>query len=253
VGSEVSIIPRTRNVYYAAYASLPTSGVRTGDLGYATDRKVFYRWSGSAWEPVSIHSSSGAAADIPTAANLPDGSLYYETDTALLKQVQSSSWATISPTPTFASLSDTKVVRKTADETVNNSNAIQDDDELVLPVGANEIWYIFMLLRITTVAAAAFDYLFTIPAGGSLKGADSSKIGAAVTAAEEYIVPFDATGPEQRLASAADKTDVWELIYLVYIGGGAAGNIQLQWAQGFADVSDTKVLANSFIIAHKLN
>jgi len=46
---------------------------------------------------------------------------------------------------------------------------------------------------------------------------------------------------------------VWELIYLVYIGGGAAGNIQLQWAQGFADVSDTKVLANSFIIAHKLN
>ena len=93
---EVSTIPQTRQVYYTTYANLPTSGLKTGDLGYATDRLVFYRWSGAAWQAVTIHSSAGAAADIPSAADLPDGSLYYETDTGLTKQVESASWVVIS-------------------------------------------------------------------------------------------------------------------------------------------------------------
>jgi len=252
VGSEVSIIPRTRNVYYAAYASLPTSGVRTGDLGYATDRKVFYRWSGSAWEPVSIHSSSGAAADIPTAANLPDGSLYYETDATLLKQVQSSSWATISPTPTFASLSDTKVVRKTADGSpVNNSTTLVNDPELLFAVGASDIWEITVLLRVTTTAAADFKWLFTLPASGTARATDSYAIGI-TSSTQKLTFAYDAVAA-QTVLIGSDATDFWYLIWLIYVGGGTAGNVQLQWAQYAAEATDTKVLANSFIIAHKLN
>jgi len=93
--TEVKPIPYTRKVYYATYANLPITGVKVGDLGYATDRLVFYRWSGAAWQPVTIHSSSGTAANIPAAADLPEGSLYHETDTGLTKQVQTGAWATI--------------------------------------------------------------------------------------------------------------------------------------------------------------
>jgi len=249
VGSEVSIIPRTRNVYYAAYASLPTSGVRTGDLGYATDRKVFYRWSGSAWEPVSIHSSSGAAADIPTAANLPDGSLYYETDATLLKQVQSGAWAIISPTPTFASLSDTKVVCKTADETINDSATMQDDDELVIAVGANEIWYLQLWVRVLSMEAADFKWQFTVPVAATIEGFDLNDVGVATGAAP--LRSLTLAGIQAFLVAGASEYAL--CISAVYVGGANAGNIQLQWAQNTADASDTKVLANSFITAHKLN
>ena len=92
---QLGAIQRYTEVYYNTYANLPTANVRVGSLGFATDRLVLYRWSGSAWQEITIHSSSGTAAAIPTAADLPDGSIYYETDTAILKQVQSSSWVVV--------------------------------------------------------------------------------------------------------------------------------------------------------------
>ena len=88
-------IMRYTRVYSTAYANLPVVGLREGDLGFATDRLVLYRWSGAAWERLTFHSSSGALADIPAAADLPNGSLYYGTDTGLLYQVQAAAWVTI--------------------------------------------------------------------------------------------------------------------------------------------------------------
>lgn len=91
-------IARKVRVFSDTYANLPTTGVATEDMGYATDRKVLYRWSGAAWVALTVFTNSGTAANIPNAANLPDGSLYYETDTSLLKQVQAGAWATITST-----------------------------------------------------------------------------------------------------------------------------------------------------------
>lgn len=88
------VIQRLRRVNYSAYADFPADN-RRGDLAYATDRLVLYRWSGSAWQRITIHSSSGAAAAIPTAADLPNGSLYFETDTLDVKQVQAGAWVII--------------------------------------------------------------------------------------------------------------------------------------------------------------
>lgn len=97
-GTDLETIPISRLSvnYYLTYANLPITGVRTGELGYATDRLVLYRWSGAAWQALTIHSSSGTAANIPAAANLPNGSLYYETDTSTTKQVQAGVWVVIS-------------------------------------------------------------------------------------------------------------------------------------------------------------
>jgi len=96
--SRLEAIQQLRQVFYAAYGNFPAAA-KVGDLAYATDRLVLYRWSGAAWEELTIHSSSGAAADIPAAADLPNGSLYFETDTLLLKQVQAGAWVTLtSPT-----------------------------------------------------------------------------------------------------------------------------------------------------------
>lgn len=51
--TNVTVIPQKRQVFYTTYALLPTSGVNTGDLGYATDTLMLYRWSGAAWQPIT--------------------------------------------------------------------------------------------------------------------------------------------------------------------------------------------------------
>ena len=51
--SEISQVARFTRTFYDTYANLPTADVRVGELGYATDRFILYRWSGSAWQPVT--------------------------------------------------------------------------------------------------------------------------------------------------------------------------------------------------------
>lgn len=122
--TEVVTIPQIRQVFYATYANLPTTGVKAGDLGFATDRLVLYRWSGSAWESISIASSSGLFSARPTAANLPNNSLYYATDTAILYQVQSGSWvAIVNPAVGLTiSVSDTLENSNDAEKTTNQAS-----------------------------------------------------------------------------------------------------------------------------------
>lgn len=94
--NELQTIQRKYQYIRTTYAAFPAAAI-PGQYAYATDRKVLYQWSGTAWESMSVFTGSGLAADIPAAADLPDGSIYYETDTALTKQVQSGVWAGITP------------------------------------------------------------------------------------------------------------------------------------------------------------
>lgn len=52
--NEVTTIPKVRRVFYDTYANLPTTGLAAEDLGYATDTARLYRWSGAAWQPITI-------------------------------------------------------------------------------------------------------------------------------------------------------------------------------------------------------
>ena len=93
--SRLSAIQRYTRVFNDTYTNLPTANVRQGELGYATDRRVLYRWTGAAWSDLTIYSDSGAIATIPAAANYPEGSLFYATDTLELWQVQAATWMKI--------------------------------------------------------------------------------------------------------------------------------------------------------------
>jgi len=51
--THVTIIPKKRNVYYDVWADLPTTGLSEGDLAYAHDRLILYRWDSSAWQAIT--------------------------------------------------------------------------------------------------------------------------------------------------------------------------------------------------------
>ena len=140
-------------------------------------------------------------------------------------------------------------VLKTADETVNNSLVLQNDNQLVLAVAANDVWEIHYIIRRTTSVGAYFRYAWTLPAAGAMQQADQEEIGVATTAAPGLIAS-DSTAADLIAAAAADY---WIMGWAIYVGGANAGNVQLQWAQAVAEESDTKVLTNSFLLAFKLN
>lgn len=136
----------------------------------------------------------------------------------------------------------TKIL-KTADETVNNSAALQNDDELLFPVVANATWFFILLLRThSPTTTPDMDYAFSIPVAGAIKRMEH--------AVPPPAVEIDGTA-EHTLNLRAD-TDEYTPSYFLYIGGVNGGNVQLQWAQNVATAEDTKVLANSFILAFRL-
>jgi len=137
-------------------------------------------------------------------------------------------------------------VYKTADETVNNSTAFQDDNELLFAVGANKAWSFEVCVLMIGDAGGAADikFQFTTPAGGTVYVTDASS-----------IAQLGATGA--LTSGLAAKYDILNstkmmLMWGVYIGGANAGNVTLQWAQNAAVEADTKVLAGSHILAWQL-
>lgn len=92
---EREIIPMMRQVISISYASFPTSGLTIGDLAYATDRQVLYRWNGSAWTAITISSRHGNYAAIGDPANYPESSLYQADDQGLLYMIITGTWVQI--------------------------------------------------------------------------------------------------------------------------------------------------------------
>ena len=60
-------------------------------------------------------------------------------------------------------------VRKTSDETVNNSTTLQNDDQLALAVEANATYWLSMRLIMSSGTTPDFKMLFTFPSGLTMK------------------------------------------------------------------------------------
>ena len=108
--TELSIIPARTKVLYGTYAEIAaqTATLKVGDLGYASDRNVLYRWSGAALVAITISSRHGTYANIGDAANYPESSIYQADDQEKLYMILSGAWAYISKIPfqPFITLSD---------------------------------------------------------------------------------------------------------------------------------------------------
>lgn len=145
----------------------------------------------------------------------------------------------------FTGIHGITVVRKTADETVNNNETLQNDDDLVIAVGANEVWLIHMViysLRITGDPDGKF--AFAVPAGGAMVGWE------AWSKPTSQLVQKDYTA--ENLITIAPNNTYRAWMHGMYIGGVNAGNLQFQWAQETATAEDTKILAKSFMLCQRL-
>ena len=140
-------------------------------------------------------------------------------------------------------LLEVRVVKSIA-EARNNTVVMANDDELVFPVLANEVWQFTFELRFVSVTVNPdLQFAFTIPALAALY--KHIGINLAAGAPDE----LDGTVAITLAAGAAIRSH--PLRYL-YVGGANPGNVQMQWAQAAAVAEDTEVLAGSYILARRL-
>lgn len=141
------------------------------------------------------------------------------------------------------------LVRKTADETVNNSSVLQNDDHLLYALAASEeimfecdIWY-------SSGATPDMKATWTVPAGAAIMWSTTGFDTGGSSHNDSFLVQasgttLDYSGSTTPQRHARMKGQV--------INGANAGNLQLQWAQNTANASDTKVLKNSILRVWKL-
>lgn len=139
-------------------------------------------------------------------------------------------------------------VRKTSNETVNNSAVLQNDDALVLAVSASSTYLLSLRLIVNSGTTPDFKFTFTVPAGttGSIQIFEGSTPS---TAAAVLQGPFSLTATSATSGIAADQII---LVQGVVVVSTTAGNLQLQWAQNTANASNTIVGSNSYMMLTKV-
>jgi hypothetical protein len=143
------------------------------------------------------------------------------------------------------------IARKTADETVASSTTLQPDNDLILPVGANEVWQCRFCLRWTASATGDIQINFTFPASGEIELSAAAKNTTAVDEAFDWRAT---TSPSETKNIGIANTSVVEFLVIegLCITAGTAGNLTLQWAQAASDATATIVKANSTLWGVKL-
>ncbi|HEU4417375.1 MAG TPA: hypothetical protein VFT55_00475, partial [Planctomycetota bacterium] len=142
------------------------------------------------------------------------------------------------------------LVLKTGTDSVSGDNTVNNDDQLFLAMGANEIWE-FEAFIIASVGASNdpdFKFTFAVPTGATInwvatrqKDSDANSGG---------LVPVTASGTERNVNM--DNNDVFFVrVRGIVQNGSNAGNLQFQWAQNNANATATSVQINSFLKAGK--
>ena len=140
-----------------------------------------------------------------------------------------------------------KVVRKTADEIVNNSAAFQDDDHLLFGIGASETWVFRFTLYFTSVTATPDSKVtVTAPTGATCDFALKDTEAAVV---QPRVTTCGTTSGATAIAAGA--TDVFELVGTV-VNSTTTGNVTMQWAQNTATAENTTLFQGSYVTAFKV-
>ena len=131
---------------------------------------------------------------------------------------------------------------KTADETINNDDTLTDDSELQFAVDANSRYLVFMYLHGRGDVQADFKYLFTVPAGASMRRGSA-------TVDPQWSIEKDATIVENMAKTTSLQHMEW---FGFVLTGATAGDVILQWAQQNSDPDNTTLEEGCWLMAIKI-
>ena len=140
----------------------------------------------------------------------------------------------------------TFILTKIANEAVTNSATLQNDDDFLFRVSADENWQIMLTLLLLSGFSATPDlqFAFTVPAGGAIEGDHWAMDAAAITSITDMTAAF-----------TIQVTTTERVHHLIarYVGGSVPGVVQLQWAQAVAAGETTQVSRGSWLQAVRMD
>lgn len=138
------------------------------------------------------------------------------------------------------------VKTKAADESVANSDTLQDDDDLIFPIGPNQTWVARWSIYATFLATGGAKVALAVPAGGASLFIARMQVDvdsfAAIASGEGSAVNLTGNGSDAFGFIELDAT---------IVNGSTAGNVKLQWAQSTSDATATVFKAKSSMVARK--
>ncbi len=159
------------------------------------------------------------------------------------------------PASSMGDLLDWQYVRKTADEAVTSSITLQDDDHLLLAIGANQTWVLEFVLFVKGDAAADFQLTVAAPTGaGGRWGMTGPSPGTTGVTAGDGAFGSTTLGTE-RVAGLSGTTATGEAMVVAKAlvrNGGTAGNATLRWAQSVSSATATTLMTDSYLIATRV-
>ncbi|MBL7975372.1 MAG: hypothetical protein JNJ85_10695 [Candidatus Kapabacteria bacterium] len=152
---------------------------------------------------------------------------------------------------TWTPMGTTIIVRKSADESVTNNTALQDDNELFFSISANEIWDVDAMIRVYG-GAGDIKFALVLPTGATMW---VSAMGDNDASNDDYVemtssgvgYTFNPSGPWEITATGT-------LVHLhgLVVNSTNAGTVKFQWAQAYSNGTPTTVKINSFIRAERI-
>lgn len=144
----------------------------------------------------------------------------------------------------LASTIETKY--KASDETVNDSNTLQDDDDLAsFTIAAATIYQIEGLFRVNNEANGGFKFALTTDQTKQWSSVGAKLNGSVAT--DEIDTDYTTAAALQFTGNGSTGVNLIRVWGLFLSHATVAGTLKLQWAQYAATVQDTKLLTGSFI------
>ena len=164
-----------------------------------------------------------------------------------------SSNLTVTGNLTVSGIGQTQYIAKTADETINSSTTLQNDDHLVLPAVANAVYTFALDLYMTeaTDFVGDFKMSFTCPTGATFdmhgEGAHVTDLSGGTSSNGEWIGKLATASAGATLSFGVGTGLTGVRVYGRLVMSSTAGNFQMQWAQNASDASGTTLKAGSFM------
>lgn len=144
------------------------------------------------------------------------------------------------------------VVRKTADETVNNVSTPQNDDHISFAIAASEVWAFEMWLPGQQGnGTSGWSFNWTVPSGatGHMWGETADVVTVANVARTSRV----AIGTTLTMNSTAGTgVNVQNRLWGIIVNSTNAGTAQFQWAMATAQAVNQILFTNGYLVAHAI-
>lgn len=160
---------------------------------------------------------------------------------------------TVSGNLAVTGIGQTQYIAKTADETINSSTTLQNDDHLVLPVVANAVYKFELDLYMieSTDFVGDFKMSFTCPTGATFdmhgSGAHITDLSAGTSSNGEWIGKLATSSAAASLSFGVGTSLTGVRVHGRLVMSSTAGNFQMQWAQNASDATGTTLKAGSIM------